>query len=99
MTDSEVLDFICRMKRKARRAASGGVTRVRYTDEERQTAIKILESVEARGSDSAVKTTCEMLSINQSTLMNWLEKYTSPEGNWHLRDMALRLHAALTVPN
>ena len=96
MTDSELLDFICRMKHKARRAEKGRIKRVNYTENDRQQTIKLLGSVEARSGqeDNGLNIVCEMLSLNYSTLMGWLEKYTDPESDWHLRDIALRMVAA-----
>lgn len=98
LSDSELLDFICRMKRKARRAQNGRVRRVAYSENDRQQTIKMLEAVEARDGSSGVKIVCEMLSLNESTLMGWLEKYTDPQGDWHLRDVALRMIAKINTP-
>ena len=95
MTDSELMDFICVMKRKARRAQRGRVHRVAYSDNDRQQTMKLLDSFSARGDENAIKTVCEMLSLNESTLMGWLDKFTDPQCDWHLRDIATRLRNKL----
>ena len=89
MTDSELCDFICVMKRKARRAHKGRAKRIAYTEKDRQNTIKVLEMVEARG--GTLMDVCEMLSVNRHTMMGWLEKFTSPDSDWHLSDVASRL--------
>jgi|15BtaG_2_1085339.scaffolds.fasta_scaffold61014_2 transposase-like protein len=97
MEDSEILDFIVRMKRKARRAADGTVTRIHYTDDDRCSAIKLLDCVESRGGSLA--DVAELLSVNKSTLQNWLGKFTEPGTNWHLKHTAQRLSSALLGVN
>ena len=92
MEDSELLDFIIRMKRKARRADQGHVKRIHYSDDDRQNALKVLDMVEIRG--GGIDDVSEMLSVNRTTLMGWIDKYTDPDSNWHLRDLALRLQSA-----
>ena len=99
MSDSELLDFICRMKNKARRAYKGKTRRVAYTDADRQQTIKLMEAIEARGDSEAMKNVCEMLSLNPTTLHGWLEKFTDPAGDWHMRDMALRMLTKYTEVN
>ena len=95
MEDSELLDFIIRMKRKARRADHGRIKRISYSEDDRQNTLKVIEMVSARG--GTIADVAEMLSVNQTTLMGWIDKFTDPESNWHIRDIALRLRSTFGV--
>lgn len=80
-SDSEYLDFLIVMKRKARRS-NGTVKRVRCTQKEREQAIHILGIVTAKG--GTLKDAAEMMGLNESTLWQWYEKATAPESEWKL---------------
>ena len=98
LSDNELLDFIIRMKRKARKACNGKFTRISYTQEDRELAVKVLELVEGSGGTAA--DACEMLSLNKRTLHQWLDRFTEPDTDWTLRQSASRLmeaHGALLL--
>ena len=84
MSDSEMLDYIVGMKRKARR--SKGVKRVAYVQRDRERAMALLNEVENRG--GCLADVADMLGMTTTTLTSWLRKATEPGTKWQLSDRA-----------
>ena len=91
--DLQVLDFIMRMKRRARRKYSGKAQRVSYTQGDRTSAIQLLAAIEARG--GTLRDAAEIMSVNEATLLNWLDRFTSPDTDWQMRAFATDLKNVL----
>ena len=85
LSDAALIDFIIRMKRKARR--KGRAVRVAYTQAEREKAILLYNEADQRGGTLA--DVAEMLGMHQSTLLSWIEKATQPGSNWNLGNVNL----------
>ena len=91
----ELMDYIMRMKRKARRGCSGAAKRTSYTDSDRRNAMLLLGMVERRG--GTLREAAEIISVNPVTLASWLDKFTKPDSDWQMRDQAVFLRNALEV--
>jgi len=73
------LTFLLHMKEHANHSRARG-RRVHYSDDDKAKAIAFLSTVESAGGD--LEAAAELMSMHRSTLLGWLDRYTSPTASF-----------------
>jgi len=83
MPTHDFLPFLLEMKQTAKEARSRG-RRCHYTDDRRARALEFACWVLNQG--GTVEDAAELLSMHRATLMNWLDRATTPGTDWEVGD-------------